>query len=134
MESSSERFKQAGNGPAFSSLRSRLAVPRRGSSTSVARSPEEDKTMPHKKLPRNAPCPCGSGKVYGACCWDKGFEWVEDEAGTAFRSTPMTQTVHSWRCPETAPRRHLMFNSIYLWYLEICLQHYLGKFDMYRNG
>jgi hypothetical protein len=49
--------------------------------------------MPPKKLSRNAPCPCGSGKVYGACCWDKGFEWVEDEAGTAFRSTPMTPEV-----------------------------------------
>ena len=39
--------------------------------------------MPHKKLPGNAPCPCGSGKRYEACCWDKGFEWVVDEAGTA---------------------------------------------------
>jgi hypothetical protein len=38
--------------------------------------------MPHKKLPGNAPCPCGSGKRYEACCWDKGFEWVEDEGGT----------------------------------------------------
>jgi hypothetical protein len=22
-------------------------------------------------------------------CWDKGFEWVEDEAGAVYRSTPM---------------------------------------------
>ena len=44
-------------------------------------------------LPRNAPCPCGSGSKYGACCWDKGFEWVEDEAGTVYRSTPMTREV-----------------------------------------
>jgi hypothetical protein len=49
--------------------------------------------MPHKKLSRNALCPCGSGRKYGACCWDKGFEWVEDEAGTVFRSTPMTPEV-----------------------------------------
>ena len=49
--------------------------------------------MPHKKLSRNAPCPCGSGKKYKACCWDKGFEWVEDEAGTVFRSSPMTPEV-----------------------------------------
>jgi hypothetical protein len=49
--------------------------------------------MPHKKLSRNAPCPCGSGRKHGACCWDKGFEWVEDEAGTVFRSTPMTLEV-----------------------------------------
>jgi hypothetical protein len=49
--------------------------------------------MTHKKLSRNAPCPCGSGKRYEACCWDKGLEWVEDEAGTVFRSTPMTPEV-----------------------------------------
>jgi hypothetical protein len=49
--------------------------------------------VPHKKLSRNAPCPCGSGKRYGACCWDKGFEWVEDEAGTVYRSTPMSPEV-----------------------------------------
>jgi hypothetical protein len=49
--------------------------------------------MPHKKLSRNIPCPCGSGKVYGACCWGKGFEWVEDEAGTVLRSTPMSPEV-----------------------------------------
>src|SRR5262245_46676552 len=49
--------------------------------------------MPHKKLSRNAPCPCGIGKKCDACCWDKGVEWVEDEAGTVFRSTPMTPEV-----------------------------------------
>jgi hypothetical protein len=37
-------------------------------------SPEEDKTMPHKKLSRNAPCPCGSGKKYKHCCYGKGVE------------------------------------------------------------
>ncbi len=31
--------------------------------------------MSHKKLSRNAPCPCGSGKKYKNCCWDKGFDW-----------------------------------------------------------
>ena len=25
--------------------------------------------MPHKKIPRNAPCPCGSGKKYKLCCY-----------------------------------------------------------------
>jgi hypothetical protein len=30
--------------------------------------------MPHKKLSRNAPCPCGSGKKYKHCCWGKDFE------------------------------------------------------------
>ena len=32
-------------------------------------------------------------KEYKACCWDKGFEWVEDEAGTVYKSTPMTPEV-----------------------------------------
>jgi hypothetical protein len=49
--------------------------------------------MPHKRLSRNAPCPCGSGKKYKACCWDRGFEWVQDEAGTVSRSTPLTPEV-----------------------------------------
>src|SRR5262245_62186854 len=34
--------------------------------------------MPHKKLSRNAPCPCGSGKKYKHCCYGKG---VEDDLG-----------------------------------------------------
>ena len=46
--------------------------------------------MPRKKLPRNAPCPCGSGKKYKRCCWNKGFDWVEDEDGSILRSVPMS--------------------------------------------
>ena len=34
--------------------------------------------MAHKKLSRNAPCPCGSGKKYKHCCYGKG---VEDNLG-----------------------------------------------------
>jgi hypothetical protein len=49
--------------------------------------------MPHKKLSPNASCPCGSSKKYKACCWDKDFEWVEDESGTVYRSTPMSPEV-----------------------------------------
>ena len=49
--------------------------------------------MPRKKVSRNAPCPCGSGKKYKKCCWDKGFEWVEDEGGVTSRSTPMSPEV-----------------------------------------
>jgi hypothetical protein len=49
--------------------------------------------MTHKKLSRNAPCPCGSGRKYKHCCWGKGFEWVEDEAGAVFRSTPLSPEV-----------------------------------------
>jgi hypothetical protein len=47
--------------------------------------------MPRKKLSRNAPCPCGSGKKYKHCCWGKNFDWEEDESGNRFRSIPMTQ-------------------------------------------
>jgi SEC-C motif len=49
--------------------------------------------MSHKKLSRNALCPCGSGRKYKHCCWDKGFEWVENEAGTVYKSTPMSPEV-----------------------------------------
>jgi hypothetical protein len=49
--------------------------------------------MPRKKLSRNAPCPCGSGKKSKSWGWGKRFEWVEDEAGTVFRSTHMTPDV-----------------------------------------
>jgi hypothetical protein len=37
--------------------------------------------MARKKLSRNAPCPCGSGKNYKHCCWGKNFNWEEDESG-----------------------------------------------------
>jgi hypothetical protein len=49
--------------------------------------------MARKKVSRNAPCPCGSGKKYKACCWDKDFEWQEDEDGTLYKSTPMSPEV-----------------------------------------
>ena len=49
--------------------------------------------MTHKKLSRNAPCPCSSGRTYATCCWDKGFEWVEDEDGTVYKSLPMSSDV-----------------------------------------
>src|SRR5262249_35584543 len=29
--------------------------------------------MSRKKVSRNAPCPCGSGKKYKHCCYNKGF-------------------------------------------------------------
>ena len=46
--------------------------------------------MPQKKLPRQAPCPCGSGKKYGNCCYDKGFEYLTDGDGNIFKSIPMS--------------------------------------------
>jgi hypothetical protein len=46
--------------------------------------------MPRKKLSRNAPCPCGSGKNYKHCCHGKDFEFLEDDDGTIFKSIPMS--------------------------------------------
>jgi hypothetical protein len=46
--------------------------------------------MSRKKLSRNAPCPCGSGKKYKHCCHGKGFEWQEDEAGKLYKSVPLS--------------------------------------------
>jgi hypothetical protein len=47
--------------------------------------------MSRKRISRNAPCPCGSGKKYKNCCYGKGFEWVEDEDGALGKSIPMTE-------------------------------------------
>lgn len=46
--------------------------------------------MPRKKISRNAPCPCESGKKYKHCCYKKGFDYVEDDKGTVFKSVPIT--------------------------------------------
>ena len=50
--------------------------------------------MPKKRIPRNAPCPCGSGKKYKNCCYEKGFQWVQDEDRTLGKSIPMTEEVN----------------------------------------
>jgi hypothetical protein len=46
--------------------------------------------MPRKKLFRKAPCPCGSGKKYGRCCYGKDFEYLVDEKGNIFKSIPVS--------------------------------------------
>jgi hypothetical protein len=46
--------------------------------------------MPRKKLSRNAPCPCGSGKKYKHCCYGKDFEYLVDDEGDIFKSIPMS--------------------------------------------
>jgi hypothetical protein len=43
-----------------------------------------------KRISRNAPCPCGSGKKYKQCCLRKGIEWAEQEDGTIVRATPLS--------------------------------------------
>jgi uncharacterized protein YecA (UPF0149 family) len=42
-----------------------------------------------KKLGRNEPCQCGSGRKYKHCCWQKKFEWVVDEHGDVHRRVPI---------------------------------------------
>ncbi len=46
--------------------------------------------MAKRKVGRNEPCPCGSGKKYKQCCWDKNFEWQVDEEGEIHRSVPIS--------------------------------------------
>lgn len=46
--------------------------------------------MSRKKLSRNAPCPCGSGKKYKNCCWDKGLDYEQDPDGTLYKSVPIS--------------------------------------------
>jgi hypothetical protein len=42
-----------------------------------------------RKLGRNAPCPCGSGKKYKNCCWGKDFDWVINDKGEIQREIPI---------------------------------------------
>jgi len=44
--------------------------------------------MTRKKLSRDTICPCGSGKQYSVCCWNKKFEWLEED-GKIFKSVPV---------------------------------------------
>ncbi len=36
----------------------------------TGKTPSQDSAQPNKKLGRNDPCPCGSGKKYKKCCID----------------------------------------------------------------
>ena len=42
-----------------------------------------------KKVGRNEPCPCDSGRKYKNCCWNKEFDWVVDEHGDIHRMIPI---------------------------------------------
>ncbi|MHB8877338.1 MAG: SEC-C metal-binding domain-containing protein [Myxococcaceae bacterium] len=45
--------------------------------------------MGTKKLSPNARCPCGSGRKYKACCFDKGFHYLVDDDGSVYRTMQM---------------------------------------------
>ena len=38
----------------------------------LGRADEQSKVVTEKKIPRNDPCPCGSGKKYKQCCGKSG--------------------------------------------------------------
>jgi hypothetical protein len=46
--------------------------------------------MSQQKHTRNALCPCGSGKKYKHCCWDKSFTWTLDDQGQSGRQIPVS--------------------------------------------
>jgi len=56
----------------------------------AGRCTREDSQMARKKIARNAPCPCGSGKKYQHCCLDKDFDWLEDDDGTLYKAIPLS--------------------------------------------
>jgi hypothetical protein len=45
--------------------------------------------MEWKELSPNAPCPCGSGRRYRDCCFDKAFHYLVDDEGKIVRSAPL---------------------------------------------
>lgn len=48
-----------------------------------------------KKIGRNEPCPCASGKKYKKCCWGKKFDWAEDEDGEVYKRIPLTPEMNA---------------------------------------
>jgi hypothetical protein len=47
--------------------------------------------MPRKRVSRNAPCPCGSGRKYKHCCFGKGFDYEEGDDATVYKSVPLSR-------------------------------------------
>jgi hypothetical protein len=47
--------------------------------------------MSRKRISRNDPCPCGSGKKYKKCCYGKDFDFEEDDDGNLFKSVPISE-------------------------------------------
>jgi len=43
-----------------------------------------------KKVGKNEACPCGSGKKYRDCCWNKGFRLVRDSEGVIHKQIPLS--------------------------------------------
>jgi SEC-C motif len=45
--------------------------------------------MAGKKISRNEPCPCGSGKKFKHCCINKGLDWQARQAGGLRKKLPL---------------------------------------------
>lgn len=45
--------------------------------------------MAHKKISRNDPCPCGSGKKFKHCCIGKGIDWEARQAAGTRQPFPL---------------------------------------------
>ncbi len=45
--------------------------------------------MKLKPLSPNAKCPCGTGRKYKACCFNKGFHYLVDDEGNVTKDVPM---------------------------------------------
>lgn len=46
--------------------------------------------MSRKRISRNDPCPCGSGRKYKKCCYGKDFDFEEDDQGSLLKSVPIS--------------------------------------------
>jgi hypothetical protein len=51
--------------------------------------------MPNKKISRNDPCPCGSGKKFKHCCLGKDIDWQVRQAPAARKPLPAVSPRHS---------------------------------------
>lgn len=64
--------------------------------------------MTARKRSRNTPCPCGSGRKYKHCCWNKGFVWGEEEPGQLIREIPLSaETLDLLKEQQHRLREHL---------------------------
>ena len=62
-----------------------------------------ENAMSRKRLPKNALCPCDSGKKYKDCCYDKDFEWLVDDEGDLFKAIPVSDEL--WEVIQEQERR-----------------------------
>ena len=62
--------------------------------------------MKLKPLSPNAKCPCGTGRKYKACCFNKGFHFLVDDEGNVTREVPLTPEVADLLLEKEFEERH----------------------------